>query len=691
MTSVRRYLVALLLGLVLSTLLGGCSDGRNGTREEATAHTLDLEGMDRSVAPGDDFYRFANGGWLQSQQIPSEERGYNMFVELANAGEANLHALVEDFSQAEEDDLSENDRKVRDFYVVGMDSAMIEEQGLSPLGAELARIDAAADIGAIQDILAEFQLVGIDGLFKLYSTRDAKDSDRVIGRLWQAGLSLPDRAYYLGEGERHQSLRTDYLAHIARMFELMGDPPTAAGAAAETVLRLETRLAEGSNTPLQNRDPETVYNPMRMAGLESLAPAIDWRAFFAAVGLPEPGDITVGQPPFLRTVDDMMTTVTVEEWKTLLRWRLIHSTAPYLSSEFEEENFRFFQGSLRGLDQMPPRWQRVLTATERALGEALGQLYVAHYFPPEAKQSMLELVENLQEALARRLSALEWMSEATKERALLKLSQVGVKIGYPDHWRDYSALEVGTDSYVWNVLRAGAFAKRTDLAKIGQPVDRGEWYMTPQTVNAYYHPTLNEIVFPAAILQPPFFNPDADDAVNYGAIGFVIGHELSHGFDDQGRRYDGQGNLNDWWSAADSEEFYRRARLLVEQYDGFSVTIDGEIHPLNGELTLGENIADVAGLTGAYDAYLLSLEGKPEPPDRDGFADDQRFFLSAAQIWREKFREEFLAELISTNVHPPGEFRVNGAFFDVPAFYRAFDIPDDGELYRTEEQRPGLW
>lgn len=686
--AMKRYLFFVLaLGLSVLPFLTGCSDRQESTAD-AGIETLDLAGMDLSYAPGDDFYRYANGGWLEHQTIPADRSSVGPSTVMAELNKTRLRSLLEE-PAPDDTGFSWNERKLHDFYTAGMDSATIEQQGLSPLRVDFEHIDAVVDIQGVQDLLAEYQLWGIEGLFSFSSRQDKKNSDRMIGSLWQRGLSLPGRSYYLDEN--HQEIRNDYMAHIARMFELMGESATDARDAAEVILRLETRLAGSSNTPLQNRDSEALYNLMDPAGLEALAPDYDWHSFFDILGMPDPGNIIVDQPRFIQACGEMMTSVPVEEWKIFLRWKLINSTAPFLSSEFEIQNFDFFEKRLHGVAEMEPRWERVLHAVESAMGEALGQFYVSRYFPPQTRARILGMVGNLKEAMARRIADLEWMSQETREQALLKLSRMIVKIGYPDHWRDYSELEVGTDSYVRNVLRARLFHKKKNLEKIGRPVDRDEWSMTPQTINAFFAPSLNEIVFPAGVLQPPLYNPDADDAVNYGAIGFIIGHEISHGLDDQGRQYDGQGNLNDWWTAADAEEFNRRARLLVDQYDVFSVEIDGEPHFVDGELTLGENIADVAGLTVAYDAYLLSLEGKTASLHRDGFDDDQRFFISGAQMWRAKYRGGFLAERLETNVHSPGEFRVNGAFFNVPAFYQTFDITTDAALYRSEEERLELW
>lgn len=602
-----------------------------------------------------------------------------------------MRALVDDLMQRPDGEVAANERKIINFYTTGMDVPTLEEEGATPLQPYFEDINSIVDIQGVQDHLAKYQLLGIEVLFSFYSKQDSKNSDRVIGKIGQKGLSLPDRLYYLDNNDRYQEIRASYLTHVTQMFKLLGDTDPAALSAAEVVLRLETQLAEGSNTPLENRDEETTYNLFDLTDLETLAPAFDWQRFFTFVGRPEPGDININQPRFIQTLNDMMTTVSVEEWKVFLRWKLVTSTAPFLSSEFENENFDFFHKKLQGVTEMTPRWERVLSATEAAMGEAVGELYVSRHFPPEAKERMVEMVDHLQKAMKNRITTLTWMDEVTKEKALLKLSLMTAKIGYPDHWRDYSNLDVGVESYLANVLTARSFQKTEEIAQIGKPVDRGRWAMTPQTVNAYFSPVRNEIVFPAAILQTPFFNLNADDAVNYGAIGMVIGHEISHGFDDQGRKFDGQGNLTDWWSAADKEEFSRKSQLLVDQYNNFSVSIAGESYFVDGRLTLGENIADVAGMTIAYDAYLLSREGKDAVADLDGFSDDQRFFISAAQIWRWKIQDDYLINMLKTNVHSPAEFRVNGAMFNVPAFYRAFDIKSDAALYRSEEQMPGLW
>ena len=487
---------------------------------------------------------------------------------------------------------------------------------------------------------------------------------------------------------RSEEIRTEYVKHVAKMFELKGDDTVTASANADIVMGIETRLAEKSKTNLEMRDLPGWYNKMSLAQLSELAPGFNWENYFKNICDTDFGDVIVAMPLFFEEVGKIVEEVSVEDWKVYLTWNLINRSAEFLSSDFVNQDFAFYSGFLSGSKTNKPRWERVVDMTNGSLGQPLGQLYVAKYFPPESKAKMEELVGYLKMSLRHSIENLEWMSDSTKEAALAKLELVGVKIGYPDKWDDFSKLEIGTDSYVMNMRRANKFAYYENLDKFGKPVDKEKWGMNPQTVNAGYHPLMNDITFPAAILQPPFFYADADDAVNYGAIGMAIGHEMTHGFDDQGRNFDKDGNMIDWWTAKDSEEFKKRTQLLVDQYNGF-VALD-DVH-VNGELSLGENIADFGGLTVSLAAYKMSLEGKPAPKPIDGFTDVQRFFMAYAQLWKGVIRDKALLRLVQEDVHPWGEFRVNGAMFNVPEFYEAFNITEGDKLYRTEEQRPVIW
>jgi putative endopeptidase len=505
--------------------------------------------------------------------------------------------------------------------------------------------------------------------------------------LEQGGLGLPDRDYYVGTSKDSERIRKLYREHVAKMLSLLGDAPEEASKAADTVLRIETQMAEASRTPVQLRDREANYNRKTMEELAALTPNLDWDSYLSEVDIDDLKIVIVGQPEFFTRINELLRSVSPEDWRTYLRWHLLHSMAAYLSSPFEKEDFRFYSQELRGVKEMQPRWKRVIATIDGEIGEALGKLYVAKHFPPAAKQRMDELVKNLMAAYYERITSRDWMGDKTKKLALLKLDAVMPKIGYPSKWRDYSELEVKTDSYAANVMRAEAFESRYRLSRLGKPVDRLEWHMTPPTVNAYYNASKNEIVFPAGILQPPFFDMKADDAVNYGGIGAVIGHEITHGFDDQGSRSDAQGNLVNWWADDDRARFTAKTDKLVAQYDACKVLND--LH-VNGRLTLGENIADLGGITIAYAAYLKSLKGQ-EAPVIDGFTGAQRFFMGYAQVWRGSYRDAELRLMIRTNPHSPGEFRTLVPLSNVEAFYDAFDVKSGDKMYRAPADRVEVW
>jgi len=524
-------------------------------------------------------------------------------------------------------------------------------------------------------------------LFYLYSAPDQKNSDLVIANTYQNGLGLPDRDYYLGEDARSKEIRVSYLKHMAKMFVLAGSTPDQAAKDADIVMNIETSLAKISSTRKELRDPVSNYNKTDLAGLQKMAPGIDWKAYFDGIKLQAHSEINVGQPKFITGLAAMINTIPVSDWKVYFRWDLINSSASSLSSDLDKEHFAFYGTVLSGTKEQRPRWKRMIDQTSSSLGEAVGQLYVQKFFPPEAKKRMIELVSNLKVSLGERIAGLKWMSDVTKKEAEAKLAKINVKIGYPDKWIDYSSLTIGTDSYYANQKNARQFEVNRSTAKIGKPVDRSEWGMTPQTVNAYYSPNMNEIVFPAAILQPPFFYMDADDAVNYGAIGMVISHEMTHGFDDQGRQYDKEGNLHDWWLADDSKNFEAKTKVLVDQYDNYKIL--DSLH-VDGKLTLGENIADLGGMNVAYNGLQKALSGK-KAEKIDGFTPDQRFFLSYAQVWRANTRDEETMRRLKEDVHSPAETRVNAIVYNIPAFYAAFDIKPGDKRYLAPENRADIW
>lgn len=675
-----RYLVS---SIIVILLIFSCS-----TQSDKQVKPWDPANMDTTVKASNDFYQYANGNWLKNNPIPEEYSRWGVFEYLAEQNLLQLQTIFNEAAVKKDTKPGTKWQKIGDFYASGMDSSKIESEGVKALTEYFNMIDNLQNRHDVQKVIAEFHSQGITPSFFIFSEQDKKNTEIVIAWLYQGGLGLPDRDYYVNEDARSKEIREAYVKHLTNMFGLLGDDDERARQNAQTVMKLETRLAKASMTRLEQRDPVATFNKMTLRQLDQMTPYFDWVTYFDNIGLGDPGEINVAQPLFFKETGKMMREVNVAEWKTYLRWHLIHETAPYLSSNFVNENFDFFGKFLSGTEKLKPRWKRVLNTTSNNLGELVGQLYVEQYFPPESKQRMLDLVMNLKAAFKEHIQQLDWMSNETKERALAKLEAFGVKIGYPDKWIDYSSLEIKPDYYILNVIRSNEFATDYDLNKIGKPVDPTEWGMTPQTVNAYYHPIRNEIVFPAAILQPPFFNPAADDPINYGAIGVVIGHEMTHGFDDKGRQYDKDGSLNDWWTEEDSKHFEERAHILVEQFDQYN-PIDSAY--IDGKLTLGENIADLGGLSISYDAMLRALEKNPQTELIDGFTPEQRFFLGYAQIWQSNIRKEKLLLLLKTDVHSPARYRVIGPLSNLPQFYAAFEVQEGDQMWRPEDERANIW
>lgn len=671
---------AAFLVILTALFLSGCN--------QKTEPSIMTDYMDLSVKPGDDFYRYANGNWIKNNTIPEDRSTYESFDIVSKKKDNDIRLLLEDVAKKADAEKGSVTQKIRDFYVTAMDTVKIEAEGISPLQPELDLIDNIKTSEDFQDAVARFHTFGLDPLFEGGIEQDLMNSEVYKFYLMQAGIGLPDRDYYTNQDARSKEIREEYVKHVSKMLELVGEDTDTAQSNAETIMNIETRLAENSKTNVEMRDIPALYNKMSLEQLSELAPGFDWNRYFKNLSNENFGDVIVGMPKFFKEMGALMNDVPLKNWKVYLKWNLINRSADFLSDDFVNEDFKFYSEFLSGNKKIKPRWERVVGFANGALGEPLGELYVAKYFPPEYKEKMVELVANLKKALHKRLENLEWMSDSTKQSALAKLEAMGVKIGYPDKWKDFSKLEIEPDSYVMNVRRANYFAYYQQLDKFGKPVDKSEWGMTPQTVNAGYNPLHNDITFPAAILQPPFFYANADDAVNYGAIGMAIGHEMTHGFDDQGRNFDKDGNMINWWTSKDEEEFNKRTQLLVDQYDEFVVA--DSVH-VNGRLSLGENIADFGGLTVALEAYRMSREGKPSPEPIDGFTDTQRFFLSCAQLWKGLIRDKTLLRLVQEDVHPWNEFRVNGAMFDVPEFYKEFDIQPGDKLYRTPEQRPVIW
>jgi predicted metalloendopeptidase len=655
---------------------------------DKNAPAFDVKNMDTSVKPQDDFFTYANGTWLKKTPIPPEESRWGSFNELIEKNNDALRVVAEKAVKTPVDPkLAPEVQKVGDYYSSGMNEKAINAARSKPLEEEFKRIDAIKDREDVLRVIAHLHKMAVGAFFGFTSGPDDKNANMAIAQAFQGGLGMPDRDYYTKQDDASKKLREQYVAHVTKMLTLMGESATAAADQAKRIMTLETALAVPSRTRVELRDPQKNYNKMTQAELQQLMPDWKWTDYFKEINLIEPGDINVGQPDFFKAANQVFVNTSIDDWKTYLRWNLINAAAPELSTDFVNENFKFFGTTLTGAKQIKPRWKRVVTSTDNALGEALGKLYVADNFPPESKARMLELVKNVQEAMADSIKSRDWMDDATKQEALKKLAAFTVKIGYPDKWRDYSTLKIDKGPYVLNAARAAIFEVDRLLKKIGKPVDRSEWGLTPPAVNAYYHPNMNEIVFPAGILQPPFFNAKADDAINYGGIGAVIAHEISHGFDDQGRQFDATGNLRDWWTAESAAKYKERADKIVKQYAEYE-PLPG--HRINGELTLGENIADDGGVKLAYAALQKALAGKPKEKI-DGFTPEQRFFLGWAQVWRSNIRDEALKLRLNTDPHSPGKYRCNGPLSNTPEFKQAFNLPDNCPMVRPPDQIVSIW
>lgn len=671
-----KYVIFLLVSFVV---LLACSMEKK--------HGIDVADMDLNADPAKDFYQFANGGWVEKTKIPESESRWTAIDELRDANKEALRNLLNQVSTSEFEP-GTNGQKVADFYKTGMNVDQIEEQGLTPLKSFFEEIDSIANCDDILKVATHLQKVGCGALFNGLVEGDFMNSEISSVYVLQGGLGMPDRDYYLEKGEKFDNYRDEYLKHLNKMFVLIGFDSTKALSAADKVYEIEIQLAEASWTQEEMRNYTKWYNKRTLSQANQETPHIDWNALFESLGLDDLDYFLLGQPEFFHQLNSLLVSVPVENWKIYLQWHLINAMAPYLSSSFVDQDFTFFQTVLRGTKELKPRWKRIAEMTDAALGEALGQLYVEKYFPPEAKEKANQIVNNLREAYRRRIENLDWMSDETKEQAFIKLEKLVQKIGYPDKWRDYSALEIKPDVYVLNVIRANEFEFNRNINKVGKPVDKSEWGMSPPTVNAYFHPLNNEIVFPAGILQPPFFDPKADDAVNYGAMGMVIGHEITHGYDDQGRLFDADGNMNNWWTEKDKELFDAKTKILEEQFDEY-VVLDS-IH-INGKLTLGENIADLGGLAVAYDALQIALEKNGRPGLIDGFTPEQRFFISYASNWRNLYRDDALLNQVKTDPHTPPYFRVLGPLSNSPEFFAAFNVKPGDPMRRPDSLLAKVW
>lgn len=652
-----------------------------------SAH-FDIRGMDTKTSACTDFYQYANGGWLAANPIPAAYPAWGVANVLNEKNRDALHDILDAAAKNAGGRRSANEQKIGDYYFACMDEAKIEAEGLKPIQAELDLISKIDNPSSLQKEIAHLHSMGLNAGFFSGSTQDTKNSAEVIAGLFQGGLGMPDRDYYTKTDDKSKTLRDEYLKHVAKMFELMGDDAAKAASEAQTVVALETKFAEASKTRVERRDPEKNYHRMTLAQVRDVAPTFDWPAYFQKIGLAQKADVNVAQPEFFKVFDQQLTATPIADWQTYLRWNLINAAASGLSAKFVDEDFHFKGMVLQGAKENLPRWKRCVAATDRALGEALGEVYVQKAFPPAAKARALDMVRNLEAALKSDITTLGWMSEATRKQAIVKLDAFLNKIGYPDKWRDYSSLSIDRTSYVANRLRVGLFEERRDWSKVGKPVDRMEWVMTPPTVNAYYNPQINEIVFPAGILQPPYFDASADDALNYGGMGAVIGHEMTHGFDDQGRQFDATGNLANWWSDADLAAFKQRAQCVIDQFSSFEV--EKGLNE-NGNLVVGESIADLGGLVVAYAAFQKSMQGKPRPANIDGFTAEQRFFLGYARGWATNIRPELARLLVNIDPHPLAKFRVNGPLANLPQFAAAFQCKDGDPMVRPEKDRCVIW
>jgi len=661
---VFKYLLA--AALSLSPLLAQSQPQTSPPGQSQASLEFSLQNLDRAADPCVDFYQFACGNWLKNNPIPPDQSRWGRFSELEEHNRDILREILEEAAKPAPNRDSV-DQKIGDYYAACMDEKAIDARGLAPIEPDLARIRGLKDKTELAAEVAHLQRDGIGGMFEFGSGQDFKNSDMVIAQIDQGGLGLPDRDYYFNKDAKSVELRHKDVAHVARMLELAGEKPDRAKANADTVMKIETALANGSLDLVSRRDPEKVYHKMSVQDLEKLAPLFHWNVYLRDAGTPPFQALNVAWPDFFKALNSALQNFTLDEWKTYLAWHLLHSEARLLPAAFVEENFNFYGKTLQGTDQMRPRWKRCVDFTDAQLGEALGRKFVERTFGPDGKERTLKMVDALEKALGQDIEQVSWMTPATKKEALVKLHAIQNKIGYPDKWRDYSSVVIKRDDAVGNSYRADAFEFHRELNKIGKPVDRGEWEMTPPTVNAYYDPLMNNINFPAGILQPPFFDKKMDDAINFGGIGMVIGHELTHGFDDEGRQFDAKGNLHDWWTPEDAKEFDKREACFVEEYSKFTVAPD--VH-VNGKLTLGENTADNGGAR----IGLMALQNTigADGDKTGGFTPEQRFFLSFGQIWCENARQEAEILQVQTDPHSPARFRVDGVVKNMPEFQKAF-------------------
>ncbi|MBO5918874.1 MAG: M13 family metallopeptidase [Bacteroidales bacterium] len=667
---------------VAAMMFAGCTQGK-----EEGKPAIDLANFDNTVAAGEDFYQYACGGWMANNPLTPEYARYGIFDQLDKENQEKLKALIEELNANVQEPGSVGE-KIQIMYALGLDTTKRNAEGAAPVMEQIAAIKAISNMDELSAMVGKMHVESASPFFGFGIGADQKNSTMNLLRFSQGGLSMGDRDYYLLDDESSVKIRTAYGEYIEKLFALAGYAPKEAAAAADKVLAIETKIAEVSVDRATRRDVHKNYNKMTVKEFKKNYGFINWDIFFNEVGIKNSTELNASQKPFFEGMTKMMKKVSLEDQKEYLVFKLLNAASNYLSDSFVQANFAFYGKAMQGREELQPLWKRSLAVVNGSLAEAFGQMYVEKYFPASSKEKMLEMVSNLQVALGERINALEWMSDETKAKAQEKLGTFIVKVGYPDKWKDYTALEIKNDSYWANICRSNIFSHNEMMEREGQPVDRTKWGMSPQTVNAYYNPTTNEICFPAAILQPPFFNPNADDAVNYGGIGVVIGHEMTHGFDDQGRNYDKDGNISGWWTAEDEAKFNERAQVLVEQFN--KIIVIDTVHA-DGAYTLGENIADQGGLLIAHQAYMNTLKGKPVPADIDGFNHNQRFYLGYANLWAQNVRPQEILRRTKTDVHSLGKWRVNGALRNIDGFYEAFGIKEGDAMWMAPQERINIW
>lgn len=645
---------------------------------------LHVDWMDKSVKPQDDFFTYANGEWLKKNPIPNDQASWGTFSVMVENNRKRIHEMLIQASQDKNAKPGSIEQKVGDFYYSGMDVESINKLGVKPLQPEFDKINSISNLSELEDVIIHLHNLGVGAIFGLSSMQDFKDSTKVIAAVEQGGLSLPNRDYYLKKDAKFEKIREELIKHITKTFMLTGVAEKQAKEKAALIMRLETSLAEASLTQVELRDPAAIYHIMDLKQLDKLTPHFSWQKYLTSMGLNDLDSLNMGMPKFMQAVDKAFTEYSLDDWKVYLSWHLLSSAAPYLSKPFVEQNFSMVK-VLTGIEDLPARWKRVVGAEGGLLGFAVGELFVEKYFSASAKQEVLDIITNIRKVLKEDLAKLSWMTPETRQEALKKLELIEDRVGYPDKWRDYSSLKIDRGPYILNVLRASEFLVHYDLNKVGKPVDRTEWEMTPQTINAYYHPSLNSINIPMGILSSPFFDPNATAAINYGAIGAVIGHEITHGFDDQGAKFDARGNLHNWWKKEDLDKFQKATECIVEQFSKYMV--NGNM-PLKGKLVVGEATADLGGLNIAYRAYTRSSNYK-NAKDVDGFTPLQQFFISYAHTWTNNMRPERAMQLVVSDPHPPAKYRVNGTLANMPAFQKAFDIPNDSPM--VNKHRCVVW